>query len=620
MADDVGKLKEALNSAFDSNSLTEFLNMFSIADTKLKALTEEANAVKKSISQIDTNINKLNSIKNKKVFENNTGNQSVKQQITSIDNLIEKYNQLKTQLSVAQTPEAIVEINVQIANLKDEFTQAVTGATQLQQKLKNASGVDNLSAKIKKLTADIQSYINANTRMMNSNAGTNGNTFANQLQGMLTQLQSASDSDTYNKIANNFRVVRSQVKAMGLEGETAFGSLMANAKKFATWMGMTSIISAATRSIRDMINNVVDLDTALTNLKKVTDETDATYSRFLKNASQQAKELHSTVTDLIEQTSQWAKLGYNLEQANKLAEASMIYANVGEVDNEQAVTNIVSAVKAFDIAVNNIMSIPDVYNKLGNEFAVSSKNLGVGMSQAATTMALAGNDFNQVAALLTGAGEILGDDRLDEIGTGLKTVTLRIQNQAGALKELGEEYEDLVSVSKTQQQIYELTGGKVNIMSATDPNEFRTTYNILKDVANVINDLNGTDASELVQLLFGKNRANVGTAVLKAFQSGQIEKAYEAAKNSAGSAQEEFDRWSQSIEAHINTFKASFESLSQTIIDSDLIKFIIDGGTSILNLLESIVDTVGTLGTIGLGAGIFAGVKNVGRAKVYVLN
>ena len=77
----------------------------------------------------------------------------------------------------------------------------------------------------------------------------------------------------------------------------------------------------------------------------------------------------------------------------------------------------------------------------------------------------------------------------------------------------------------------------------------KVSRNILKDIANVINDLNGTDASELVQLLFGKNRANVGTAILKAFQSGQIEKAYEAAKNSAGSAQEEFDRWSQSIEA-----------------------------------------------------------------------
>ena len=90
--------------------------------------------------------------------------------------------------------------------------------------------------------------------------------------------------------------------------------------------------------------------------------------------------------------------------------------------------------------------------------------------------------------------------------------------------------------------------------------------------------------------------------------------------NSSGSAMREYSLHLESIEGKLQGLKTSFESLSQTIIDSDFIKSIIDGGTNILNLLESIVDTVGTLGTIGLGAGIFAGVKNVGRTKMYVLN
>ena len=90
--------------------------------------------------------------------------------------------------------------------------------------------------------------------------------------------------------------------------------------------------------------------------------------------------------------------------------------------------------------------------------------------------------------------------------------------------------------------------------------------------------------------------------------------------NSSGSAMREYSLYLESIEGKLQGLKTSFESLSNTVIDSDFIKSIIDGGTSILNLLESIVDTVGILGTIGLGAGIFAGVKNVGRTKMYVLN
>ena len=518
---------------------TEGLNKY---NTSLKLVQENAKQLFSTQQEISTAITQLNTLQNSPTFTKNASNPQVTQTKQDINSLITAYQNLATKLQGNITPAGLETVRTELTQLNARFNDATTTAKRFETELKSDNGAEQLAQKVALLTQRIKAYRQANSKSEKM--------FGSQYDSMLSQLANPNiDLNAYNAINKQFQTMRQEINATNAAGKTLWQTLKEKAGKFVGWMSLTGIISSIWREMQQMVTNVIELDSAMTNLKKVTDETDATYSRFLKNASQQAKELHSTVTDLIEQTSQWAKLGYNLEQANKLAEASMIYANVGEVDNEQAVTNIVSAVKAFDIAVDDIMSIPDVYNKLGNEFAVSSKNLGVGMSQAATTMALAGNDFNQVAALLTGAGEILGDNRLDEIGTGLKTVTLRIQNQAGALKELGEEYEDLVSVSKTQQQIYELTGGKVNIMSATDPNEFRDTYNILKDVANVINDLNGTDASELVQLLFGKNRANVGTAILKAFQSGQIEKAYEAAKNSAGSAQKEFDRWSQSIEA-----------------------------------------------------------------------
>ena len=598
MTKDIEELKTALNGIGDKDSLTKFLNQFDNAKSKFES-------VKATYQSIADKIKELQRIQNSGTFNKNSSDSTVinlKQQITA---LLTEYEKLKTQLNGNVTPQGLTDIGNQLTQLNAHFNDATNTAKRFETELRSDNGAEQLSQKVALLTQRIKAYRQANSKSEKM--------FGSQYDSMLSQLANPNiDLNAYNAINKQFQTMRQEINATNAAGKTLWQTLKEKAGKFVGWMSLTGIISSIWREMQQMVTNVIELDSAMTNLKKVTDETDATYSRFLKNASQQAKELHSTVTDLIEQTSQWAKLGYNLEQANKLAEASMIYANVGEVDNEQAVTNIVSAVKAFDIAVDDIMSIPDVYNKLGNEFAVSSKNLGVGMSQAATTMALAGNDFNQVAALLTGAGEILGDNRLDEIGTGLKTVTLRIQNQAGALKELGEEYEDLVSVSKTQQQIYELTGGKVNIMSATDPNEFRDTYNILKDVANVINDLNGTDASELVQLLFGKNRANVGTAILKAFQSGQIEKAYEAAKNSAGSAQEEFDRWSQSIEAHINTFKASFESLSQTILDSDLIKFVVDFGTTTLNTLDNIISKFGTIPTLLGSIATASAFKNVG--------
>lgn len=464
---------------------------------------------------------------------------------------------------------------------------------------------DQIKRQVDTLKSQISVYQSTNTKALKYHE--------NDFNSLIQELDLAKTSEDVAKVRAKFTTLKSEIKLTGQEGKTFWQTMRDGAKKFSSWMTLTSIISAVARDIKKMVTNVIELDSAMTNLKKVTDETGSTYERFLKNTAQQAKELHSTMTDLIEQTSTWAKLGFNLSESNTLAKASMIYSNVGEVDNEQAVTNIVSALKAFDIAAEDVMKIPDVYNKLGNEFAVSSKNLGSGMAQAATTMAMAGNNFNQVAAILTGAGEVLGDNKMDEIGNGMKTVTLRIQNQAGALKELGEEYEDLVSVSKTQQQIFELTNGKVNIMQDADPNSFRATYDILEDISQVIQELNDTQASELIQLLFGKNRANVGTAVLKAFQSGQIQKAYQAAEDSAGSAQAEFDKWSESIEAHLNTLSSSFESLSNTVVNSDFIKGGIDFLTGGLNLLDSIIDKFGTIQTLISTIALGTSLKNVGE-------
>ena len=133
------------------------------------------------------------------------------------------------------------------------------------------------------------------------------------------------------------------------------------------------------------------------------------------------------------------------------------------------------------------------------------------------------------------------------MGSALKVISMRIRGMKGELEDLGEEYDNIESISKIQTQILNLTSGKVNIFD--DNGNFRSTYDILKDISEIYDKLSDTDKADLTEILFGKMRGNQGIAIIQAFQSGQIDKAYEAAKNSAGSAQKEFDAWSQSIEA-----------------------------------------------------------------------
>ena len=112
-----------------------------------------------------------------------------------------------------------------------------------------------------------------------------------------------------------------------------------------------------------------------------------------------------------------------------------------------------------------------------------------------------------------------------------------------------------------------------------------------------------------------KQRGNQIAALIQSFQSGQAEKAYADAVNSEGSAMQEQERWLESIEAKTQQFEASWQSLSKTFLDSDIVKDFVDFGTGAVNILESIIDKVGGLNAVIGGAGLFAGIKGIGSVK-----
>ena len=242
-----------------------------------------------------------------------------------------------------------------------------------------------------------------------------------------------------------------------------------------------------------------------------------------------------------------------------------------------------------------------------NEFATDASSLGEALKVSSAALANSNTSLSETIALITGGVEITQD--AGAMGNALRTISMRIRGMKGKLEELGEEFEDVLPVSKIQTQLLNLT--KVDIFDAEQ--NFRSIYDILKDVAEVYNDLSDGDKASVTEILFGKTRANQGIAILEAFQSGQIQKAFEAAENSAGSAQAEFDRWSQSIEAAIQNFQSAWQGLSNTILDSKLVKGIVDFSTGFLNFTNDIIDNVGILIPLLTTLGTALSFKNVGE-------
>lgn len=95
----------------------------------------------------------------------------------------------------------------------------------------------------------------------------------------------------------------------------------------------------------------------------------------------------------------------------------------------------------------------------------------------------------------------------------------------------------------------------------------------------------------------------------------QVEKALDAANNAAGTAQEEQDKYMKSMQGHIDQLTATWQVFANDLMNSDFLKGLISGATSLLDIVDKIVNGIGTLPTL-IGA-IAAGLsfKNIGVFK-----
>lgn len=86
----------------------------------------------------------------------------------------------------------------------------------------------------------------------------------------------------------------------------------------------------------------------------------------------------------------------------------------------------------------------------------------------------------------------------------------------------------------------------------------------------------------------------------------------ETSLESSGEAMKKFSEYEKSVEAHIQLFTNALQGLADTAVDSGLINFFIDLGTIGIKSVDGLIEALTPLGTLAAGAGLFAGIKNVG--------
>lgn len=447
----------------------------------------------------------------------------------------------------------------------------------------NASTSTKLSSEQTKLLQTAEKY-----RATLNKSTTAATTYEASLDDLIIRFKNGSlDADGFRQSLEQWRTTAKNAGAMAESAGQKFSRMLGDKIGYGA-------IALALMKIRQafgqVYTNVVNLDTAMTELKKVTDETDATYQKFLTNAASRARALGATITDTVNATASFARLGYGIEDASKLADAAVVYKHVGdEIESiDEASNSVISTMQAFGVEASNVMSIVDKFNQIGNKFAISSGGVGEAMQRSAAAMQAAGNTIDETLALIAAMNTVVQNP--ESVGTTLKTVSMYLRAAKTEAEAAGESTDGMAdSVSKLRAEIKALTGNKVDIM--LDEDTFKSSYQILKELAQIWDQLSDVSQANILEKLAGKRNANALVAVINNFDIA--EQALKESQNSAGSALQENEKYLDSINGKLDQLKASWEQLSNSLLSNGVVKGLIDALRTVLDVFNKLDEATG---------------------------
>jgi len=619
---------EFSNVKTEVESLNEQLrnNKISISDYKQSVsekISDLGSAIKEQKTALEKTLSEMNTLIGKVDYNVKTGKPVDGMRSSDYSTMMDKY---KAELEELRTLQATVSKQdyVSAAQLKqfDDLRKKLKDSETSFKTLSAAEkGSDSLSRA--KLYSKIGEYLQKNSGMAKE--------FKTQLKSLQKQLENDGPNANVKNLTDQFIRLQSQIREAGQEGRSFLDVLKDKAfygfvGQLGTYFGFNDFV----RYIGEGVNTVRELDTAMTEMRKVSDESVASLKSFQEESFNIANAVGTTALQIQNSTADWMRLGLGIEDAKEAAKDANILLNVSEFDNiEDATKSLVSMSQAYKDL--DKLTIVDKLNEVGNNYAISTDELASALQRSSATLSLMGNTIDEAAALVTTANATIQD--ADSVAAGLRTISLRLVGTSEAEEELSamnEEIDAFVKAtnSKKQQIIKDYTAVASNQYKGfdilDDNGNYKNTYEILLGIAKVYKEIQEQDkklgtnhAMALIEELAGKNRSNIASAILQ--DPKQLEEVLKSSQEANGSAIEELNKQLESVDGRIQKLTNRCQEFWATVIDTDTVKTGISLLTDLVSGATALVDKLGTLPT-ALGAlGAALSVKNVGGRKMFRL-
>lgn len=399
-------------SELKGKDLTDLEKPFSDISSKVTELNEKLQNGEITLKQYQSAVNSAFSGYDKEL-SNVTSN--IEKMVTKSSNFVGKIDTKKNNVFPSEKYKALVkESNDLLDKMKNIQTEiknqnGIASQEQLNQLGQYNKRIEEIYNATKKMTTSekgstegkaikeikkIYEALDKNTRMSSEAKA--------QLHSYINELKTNPSANVEEIAAAWKKVIVAEKEAgrggkslLSAVGEKAFYGL---AGQIAGMVSLYDVINV----IKQAASEVTQLNTDITDLAKVSEQSvKQIYSDFSSYADI-AKEMGGTISDTISATTAWAKNGYSIPDSKELARVSLLYKNVGDdITIDEANESLVSTLQGYKLAADDAEHIVDVFNEVSNNEAISSAGIGEALQRSAASFNAANTSLEQSVALVT---------------------------------------------------------------------------------------------------------------------------------------------------------------------------------------------------------------------------
>lgn len=592
------KKTESSLSSFGINA-TDDRTIQRLSDKLDNAKTEQgAIEQKKAFDDLETALSNLTVAETK--LEKAQAYHSSSETITALQEQVNLWKQQVTEITNAAN--ATDELKQKAASGLQESSTTAKAAGSVASEKQGIKDLEEHSRVLKQITkrkielAAAEKTVESSTQKSNQAVESYVNELKQEISMLTTKLdlleKGMTGTDALTEATENRALAEQRVKTAiaesntkGKEQLTLVDKLKSSFKdyfnNFMSYGLVNNAMNAMTTAIRQSINAVIELNTAMTDVQMVTGESAEQTAELAHQYSQMAKELGATTTEIANGATEWLRQGKSVAETNQLLESSMILSKVGAIESSQATELLTSTLNGYKKEANEAMHVVDAMAAVDLAAATSVEELAVALQSTANMARVNGVGFEQLLGMV-GAVSEASRRSASVVGNSFKTIFSRLTNVAA-----GKMTDDLGEPLNDVEQVF----NGLNIKLRDSSGEFRNMYDVISELANRWEHLDSVEQNWVATSVAGTRQRETFLTLMENWDRAVTLST--TALNSEGMAMDKMSIYLESIEANLNKLKAAVEDLLYSEEIVNVINLVIKAITRLVEGISWLIDKLG---------------------------